>query len=93
MTAAGMYHVNIIDIREKGVDHTAYVSRPRELSESLRGDVVGQTLLLKLGGVQRKVIVEDRQLVVFGPVLIEEYLRQERHVLGVPHIARIAEAE
>ena len=49
--------------------------------------------MLKLGGVQRKVIVEDRQLVVFGPVLIEEYLRQERHVLGVPHIARIAEAE
>ena len=50
-------------------------------------------LLLELGLVEGEVVVEDLKLGVLRAVLVEEKLREERHVLRVPDIVLVAQAE
>lgn len=50
-------------------------------------------LLGKLFVVEREVVVQDLELIVFPPVWIEQELGQEREVLCIPDIHRVARAE
>jgi hypothetical protein len=52
-----------------------------------------KTLHFELGFVEEKVIIEDSELIVLGAVLVEEILREEGEVLGIPDVVRVDGAE
>lgn len=47
-------------------------------------------LLGELIIVEREVVVEDRQLIILGTVLVEQQLGEEGEVLSIPHVLGVA---
>lgn len=62
-------------------------------SAKLRYRIPRTYLLRELLVVKRKVVVEDGELVVRPSILVEKQLRQEREVLRIPDVHRVARAE
>lgn len=61
--------------------------------DGVRRRVPRETLLGEGGLVQGVVGIEDAELIVDRAVLVEELLRQEREVCGVPGVGRVHGAE
>jgi len=61
--------------------------------DSVGGSVPGKTLLGKSGLVERPIGVEDGVLVVLRTVLVEEILRKEGELSGVPGVGGVHSTE